>query len=61
MALCVAPLVIYLNAVDASYGVGLAALGVFCAIGASVIGYYAGTHLDEIPVRTAPRRGMRRV
>jgi ABC-type cobalt transport system substrate-binding protein len=53
VAICIAPLVIYLNAVEASYGVALAAVGVFSAIGATIIGYYLGTHLDDIPVRAS--------
>jgi hypothetical protein len=55
MAVGISPLVIYLNEVDAAYGVALAAVVVYCAIGASIIGYYMGTHLDDIPVRASRR------
>jgi hypothetical protein len=55
MAICIAPLVRYLNAAEASYGVALAAVGIYCAIGATIIGYYAATHLDDIPVRASHR------
>jgi hypothetical protein len=55
MAICIAPLMRYLIVIEASYGVALAAVGVYCAIGASIIGYYMGTHLDDIPVRASRR------
>jgi ABC-type cobalt transport system substrate-binding protein len=55
MAICIAPLVRYLNVVEAEFGWALAAVGVYCAIGASIIGYYMGTHLDDIPVRASRR------
>ena len=55
MAICIVPLMRYLTAVDASYGVALAAVGVYCAIGATIIGYYGATHLDDIPVRASRR------
>lgn len=53
MAICIAPLVIYLNEVDAAFGVALAAVVTYSAIGATIIGYYLGTHLDDIPVRAS--------
>ena len=60
MAICIAPLVIYLNVVEAPIGLALAAVGAYSAIGGAIIGHYGATHLDDIPVRSS-RRGPSRV
>jgi hypothetical protein len=59
MAICIGPLVIYLNAVEASYFAALAAVGVYCAIGIAIIGRYVGAHVDEIPDRAIRRNTHR--